>query len=141
MTLRNPNAKDILPRLEKLAQDQTRRNIEYAIDKKHVVQVAKELEATRKEIALSVERTRETIAIAIKDVVNGKIDRLSTKIDEHNAKHEQDMVRIMPALESFEEWQRDKEVAAKSGKIVLWLAAFVTAVGSAWLIIRQIFFS
>ena len=148
MTLCSPNAKDILPRLERLAQDISTRNVEYAIDKKHVVQVAEELEATRKEIASSVERTRETIAVAIKDVVNGKIDRLSAKIDEHNARHEADMVEVRKNIEdtkpiviAFKKGQQDLDTATRGGKIVLWLGATVSAIGGAFLVLRMIFFN
>lgn len=36
----------------------------------------------------------------IKEVVNGKIDRLDKKIDTHNAKHEQDMADIKPYMQA-----------------------------------------
>ena len=93
-----------------------------------------------------VAKMDETIREAIQLHVNGKIDGMRLELGEirrnigdHNVKHEADMARMMPVIEAFEEGQRDIHSAKKAGKIVLWLAATVTAIGGAYLIIIQIF--
>ncbi len=83
----------------------------------------------------------EAFTGAIKTTVNGKIDKIDAKIDVHNAKHEQDMVRILPVLEAFESGQQDLQTAKRGGKIILWLAATTTAIGGAYLVLRMIFFN
>ena len=128
MTLRKPSQKDILPRLERLQQDQTTRNVEYAIDKMHVISVAEVLAAAN-----------EGMAMAVKKEVNGKIHAMSDKLDLFIAKHDADMTKLIPIIESYEESQRMVQGAKTSGRVILWMAGFVVAVGSAWLILVRIF--
>jgi hypothetical protein len=86
---------------------------------------------------------REGVGNAIKVNVNGKIDVLRREIEEHNKRHEQDMVRILPIIEAYEASERFAEDAKRNGKkaimAVLWTGTFVTAVGGGWLILRQLF--
>ena len=96
---------------------------------------------------------KEDVAKTIQVTVNGKVDKMTIRLDEtigtvnnmrqeitmHNEIHGTDMKRILPVLEAFEEGQRDLRSATKAGKIVLWLAATVTAIGGAYLILKQIF--
>lgn len=112
----------------------------------------------------SMEMMSEEISKAIGQSVNGKINNVHDLLEEqnivieahhqerihqieevrkeicdHNKKHEKDMERILPVVEAFEEGQRDLASAKKGGKLVLWLAATVTAIGGAILIIRALF--
>ena len=76
-------------------------------------------------IEVSVSRSIETN-------VNGKIDMLRNEINTHNILHENDMKRILPVVEAF-------EASKTSGKIVLWVAGTITAVGGAILILMRLF--
>lgn len=88
-----------------------------------------------------LEVLRTEIGFAIKTTVNGKIDAISMKLDNHNIQHEKDMGRALPVIEAYESGQRDLDTAKKGGRIILWLAATVTAIGGAYLVIRMIFFN
>lgn len=88
------------------------------------------------------------IRAAIQKQVNGKIDTLGQMMEEHVKvclpaieQRNEDMARMMPVVLAFEEGQRDLKSAKKGGKAILWLAATITAIGSAYLIIRNIFWS
>lgn len=112
----------------------------------------------------SMEMMSEEISKAIGQSVNGKINNVHDLLEEqnivieahhqerihqieevrkeicdHNKKHEKDMEKIRPVIEAFEEAQRDLVTAKKGGKLVLWLAATITAIGGAILIIRALF--
>lgn len=67
----------------------------------------------------------------IKTTVNGKIDSISAKIDEHNSKHEADMVRILPVLEAYES-------AQNGGRLALKIAGVGTVLGTAWITAKTI---
>lgn len=91
---------------------------------------------------------QEAIGTCIKTEVNGKIDYLQKGMDEHIKvclpaieNYVALMARITPALEAFETGQRDLASAKKGGKVVLWLAGTVTAIGGAVLVVRQIFWN
>lgn len=86
-----------------------------------------------------LEVIRAEIATAIGINVNGKIDKMQRCLDTHNLKHEQDMERMMPIIEAFEEGQRDLHSAQKAGKGILWISGFITAIGGTYLVIRNIF--
>ncbi len=75
-----------------------------------------------------IEQIRETIRLT----VNGKVDAISSKIDMHNKAHEEDMRRILPVLEAYEN-------AQKGGRAVMWTAGTVTVLGTAWIVVKQIF--
>lgn len=88
---------------------------------------------------------KEDIARTIKETVNGKIDANLKKIDDiqeqictHNKAHEQDMARIMPIVEAYETAERRVEDAKQGGRTIIWISGFITAVGGAYLIIKQI---
>ncbi len=75
----------------------------------------------------------------IKETVNGKIDAMRTELgvmrndlSVHNTSHENDMARIMPVVEAFEDTK-------KSGLRVLWAAGFIIALGGAYEVLRNIF--
>ena len=111
-----------------------------------------------------LEKMRKEISETIGITVNGKIDKINellqkqnevvethreerlVQIDDirrdilfHNEKHDKDMVRIMPVILAFESGQRDLETAKRGGKLVLWLAATITAIGGAILVLKSIF--
>ena len=89
----------------------------------------------------------------IKVTVNGKIDNIRNileyqnselraaklNLEVHNAKHERDMQRILPVIEAFEYSERRVEDAQSAGWLLIKLSGFVTALGGAYLIIRQVF--
>lgn len=79
-----------------------------------------------------------SVAKGISFNVNGKIDRMQAGLNEHNVKHEQDMDRMMPVILAFENGQRDLETAKKGGRVVLWIAGTITALGGAYLVLIQI---
>lgn len=81
---------------------------------------------------------KEEIAKSIKENVNGKIDAMRRENEEWHLERKETMVRILPVVEAFEEWQQDKATAQKGGKIVIWLAATITAIGGAYLVVLQV---
>lgn len=83
---------------------------------------------------------REAVASEMKKTVNGKIDDLRKIVISHNTVHEEQMKRVIPVVEAFEESQHDLKTAKKLGKFALGSAATVTALGGAYLVLRQIFF-
>lgn len=97
-----------------------------------------------------LEDNRRSTADVIRVIVNGKIDdareelrlrslEVKEDLDKYNLKHDNDMARIMPVLEAYETSQRVLTDAKISGKVILYISGFVTALGSAYLITRQIF--
>lgn len=80
-----------------------------------------------------------TITKVVTSVVNGKIDAMRvelgtmrTDLSVHNTNHQNDMERIMPVVEAFEDTK-------KSGLRVLWAATFIIAIGGAFEVIRGLF--
>ena len=91
-------------------------------------------ETARRLIISTKETINEAVKSAVKETVNGKIDGMRAELKIHNEKHEKEMERVMPVILAFEEGQNDLRVARKGGRIVLWLAATITALGGAWLV-------
>lgn len=84
------------------------------------------------------EKILEAIRQTIKETVNGKIDRLKDLMEEHNRKHEEDMVEVKehmikttPIIEAF-------NGINTVGNMVKWIAGVGTAVGVIWLFIKAI---
>lgn len=80
----------------------------------------------------------EAVGKSIDAKVNGKIDRLSEKIDQHNAKHEEDLVEIKehmaetrPIIEAYKGFNT-------AGNLVKWMAGVGTAIGVLWIMIRSL---
>jgi hypothetical protein len=119
--------------VEAIQHDQARRNVEEAIKDKDTLALAQKL------ATFNLEQIREEIANGIKLNVNGKIDKLSSEINDHNKIHEDDMKRVLPVIEAYEEGQRDLNTAKKAGRGVLWVSAAVTGIGGAYLVLLQIF--
>lgn len=121
-----------------------------------VLVLARENAANLKNIAReeATRVVREDVAHVIRVEVNGKIDEIRRQnseqtlaieglrefMNEHNIKHEESMNRILPVVEAFESAQGDLATARRGGKIVLWLAATITAIGGSLLVIRELFF-
>lgn len=70
----------------------------------------------------------DSVKQTIKVEVNGKIDALSKKIDEHNTKHEADMAEIKPYIQ-----------AVTGLGIVFKLFISLGSIAVGWLAIKQIF--
>lgn len=138
--LANSTLETVAAGMDALAQDLSRRNVEDAIEKKDVVALAEAV------AAFNLEQIREEIATGIKLNVNGKIDAMRVEIKDikddirqHNTSHESDMVALRPIILAFEQGQQDLGAARRGGKGILWAAGGITALGSAYLILKQIF--
>ncbi len=142
--LRKERLSDVLPRMGAMQQDQAARNLEDALSKKLLNTVAKKV-ATH-----TLKVIREEIAATIKVTVNGKLDVLRKEnndgmkvirdeIQDHNEKHEKDMVRLMPIIEAYESSKEAVDTAKRGGKVVIWITGAITGIGGAWLILKAIF--
>ena len=87
---------------------------------------------TPEQLQIFLEDNRKSTGAAIEKYVNGNLRALDQKIEEHNRVHNEDMKRILPVVEAYED-------AVRGGKRVLWSAGSIMTVGGAYLIIRQIF--
>lgn len=81
----------------------------------------------------------------VKVTVNGKIDRLTNLMQAHNEKHEEDMKEVrlhintvQPILENYETFQKTIQGVEETGKFTIGVAVFITSVGAAWLMIKQL---
>ena len=74
---------------------------------------------------------RTFIENVIKTTVNGKIDRLTDKVDQHHAKHEEDMRDVREHIEQT----RPIIEAYQGGKALGSLAKWVAGVGAALIVI------
>jgi len=91
------------------------------------------------------EAFKALISDTIKSTVNGKIDKLTLLMDDHNKKHEEDMKmvkghieQVTPILEKYETFQKTVEGTQSVGKIVIGVAVFITSVGAAYLMLKQL---
>jgi hypothetical protein len=139
MKLRKEKLSDMIPRMERIQQVMAARNMEDDLAKKLMNTVAKKV-ATH-----TLKVIREEISDAIKVTVNGKIDSLRTEVSDHNIQNEVYLKRIMPVVEAYEASEKFSADAQKSGmfvaKVMGWIVGTIISVGSAYLIIRDIFFS
>lgn len=135
------------PTLKEIADDASAQAVHKAKGAAQAVEIAREAQmasAIHDGVSLMpelLEAMKTEIAVSVRLVVNGKIDKIDAKLDAHNAQHETDMIRIMPALLAYEDAQRFAKDAQRSGKVVIWIAGTITAIGSAYLIVMQILFS
>ena len=74
------------------------------------------------------EETKKAIENTIRVVVNGKIDRMSQKLDDHVTQHEGEMNDLRPIIEAY----RGSKVL---GEMLKWLAI----VGAAFLFLKSNF--
>ncbi len=77
---------------------------------------------------------RESTSKTIKETVNGKIDKMTDRMNK-------DWARIAPVIEAYETSQRALKDAERAGRTILWVAGFIVAIGSAYLTIKQIFYA
>lgn len=73
----------------------------------------------------------EEVKKVIKETVNGKIDRMSAKLDTH-------IEKVEPMLEVFEKNKIVKMELAKGGKLILKTAGGVVTLGAAWMAIKSL---
>lgn len=67
------------------------------------------------------------IPIAIKETVNGKIDRMDKKLDTHNLTHENDMKALLPYMQFA-------SGLGIIGRVIVWIGSIAIA----WLAIKQV---
>lgn len=91
-----------------------------------------------------LERNERSTREAIEKTVNGKLDRLDKKIDQHNSKHEADMVEVRehiaevkPILTEYKEREAARAFALRTGNAIKWIAGVGTALGVLWLMVLQ----
>lgn len=89
-------------------------------------------------LAEDLQVIKDAVADQVKITVNGKIDKIDKKIDEHNASHERDMKRALPVIEAYEAGQEVVRSMQKTRAWIMRVAAFIIAVGGAWVTIEQI---
>ena len=81
----------------------------------------------------------QATSVAIDKYVNGKINMIDAKISNHVQEEIDFQQRLMPVIEAYETSQRALHDAQTGGKFVLWLSGSITAIGSAYLIIKHVF--
>ena len=79
--------------------------------------------------------------INIQRLVAQALEIETKKQDERWKRVEEHMARVSPMIEAYELREQDYAVAARNGKKVLWVAGTIVAIGSAYQMIRSIFFS
>lgn len=82
---------------------------------------------------------RETIEATIRKTVNGKIDALRDKVDDHNTKHEADMVLVRDHIERVEPYLEGAKGVKLVADAIKWFAGVnstnnqgVATAGSGW---------
>lgn len=78
----------------------------------------------------------QAIRETIKETVNGKIDRIDQKLDEHNRKHEKDMQDLRPIIKEFKERQIRDAFLKESGEKLKWISSIMAALLVMWLFIK-----
>ncbi len=88
---------------------------------------------------------KEDLKSVIQATVNGKIDRMTVKLDEHITDHKADtekinahMNAVAPILEEYNERQVRDALLLKTGERIKWSAAVILALGALYTIIRGI---
>lgn len=109
-----------------------------AIEKARDAQIRAAVTGALEKFKLDV---KEEIAKGIQKNVNGRIDAMRKDLVAHNEQHEKDMRRALPVIEAYEKAKEDVETAKKGGRAVLWVAAMITAIGGAYLVLRMILFN
>lgn len=87
---------------------------------------------------------REEIPKSVKESVNGKIDSLHKKVDDHNKQHELDMLEVrnhinlvQPILDDYQQKEAALKYAKEKGDAIKWLAGLVAAIGGLWIVFVQ----
>lgn len=85
-----------------------------------------------------VERLLDCVRDTIEKKVNGRIEALHIKVDEHNTKHEQDMEEVKEHIKSVQPILEAYTGGKALGGLVKWVAGVITAVGIVWLAIKGV---
>lgn len=87
---------------------------------------------------------KDLVTDTIKTTVNGKIDRLTSLMEKHNVKHEEDMVAVRnhmkemaPVLENYKTFDKTIEGVQKAGKATIGVSIFVTSLSAAYWVIKN----
>ena len=75
---------------------------------------------------------REAIVAVIKETVNGKIDRLTDKMDEHNRTHETDMKEVRAHIEETKPIIDAYKGSKVLGEFIKWVAGVGAALLLVW---------
>ena len=79
---------------------------------------------------------KEDLKSVIQDKVNGKIDRIERKLDEHNVRHEAIVADILPIIKEYKDRQIRDAFLKEAGERIKWIAGVGTAIGIVWLFIK-----
>ncbi len=83
------------------------------------------------------EHLSQTVQGAVKNTVNGKIDRMTTQLDAYikeDMKWKKD--EVQPVINWFDDYTRGKRMIMASVKWVSYIGGAVVALGGAWVIIK-----
>lgn len=79
-----------------------------------------------------LEQLKEFVALTITTTVNGKIDRMNTKLDTYIKEDNLWKEKAQPIIDLGNN-------ARGASVVALWLAGFIAAIGGAYLIIKNVF--
>ena len=79
-----------------------------------------------------LEDNRKSTAQAIKETVNGKIDTISNKLDDHITTHDSFMKDVKPILQAY-------QGGKTFGDLLKWMGGIILTVSAAWLAIKGFF--
>ena len=127
--------KTLTARVDALQQDQSERNVTKFSDD---ILSAKQVKTLAKQV---LGETDKSIAHAVEKYVNGGIREIRAEIKTHNEKHEQDMKRMMPIIEAFEQEKDYREVVQKKGRSVIFWTSIIAGIGGVYLIGRDIIYN
>jgi hypothetical protein len=105
------------------------------------------------QFAIFLEQNERNTRETIERTVNGKIDRLSRKVEgiadnqtAHNLSHENDMIAVRqhiqavsPILIEYKERKAAGDFVKRNGELIRWLAGVGTAIGVLWIMVLQLF--
>ena len=80
------------------------------------------------------EEVLQVIRDTIKETVNGKIDHLREMMEEHNEKHERDMVEVKEHIEKTTPMIEAFNSVSIVGNGIKWIAGVGTAIGVLWIL-------
>lgn len=91
-----------------------------------------------------IQKLTEGVIETIEKVVNGKIDRLEKKLDDHNIRHEAHFQEVRGFMEETNAHMAETKPIIQAyhgfntaGELVKWVAGVGTAVGVLFLLLRQ----
>ena len=86
-----------------------------------------------------IEKIQETIRETIEVKVNGRIEALHRKVDDHNERHEADMSRFNEHVKKMEPILEAYTGAGALGSLIKWLGGVVVSAGILWLALKGLF--